>query len=111
MLVELNEALIDELLTEEHRGYMLSKEPSASTLKREICRWKHMSKSQKVEAYVRLGVGWPRLLLRVREAQIKEKKRANNTKSKRKWRMARNAATVRDAPREAEDMMSVSECV
>ena len=59
------------------------------------------SKSEKVEAYRRLGVGWPRLLLSVREAQLKEKKRNKGKESNRKS-IARNAA--RNAARDAKDV-------
>ena len=93
--VELNDAL----LTEEHRGGMLSKEPSRSTLQRELGRWKNMTKSEKIETYVRLGVGWPLLLLRVRQAQLKDKKLKKKAESikesnrnRRTRRLARKAA-------------------
>ena len=93
-IAELN----DELLDERTRGGMLLKEPSSLTIQRELGRWKQYSKSEKVEAYVRLGVGWPLLLLRVREAQLKEKKSKNRVQ----WnKQSNHKRTVRKAARKA----------
>ena len=93
-IVEFN----DDQLEEAARGGMLSKEPSSSTLQRELGRWKQYSKSEKVEAYVRLGAGWPRLLLRVREAQLKEKKSKNRVE----WnKQSNHKRTARKASRKA----------
>jgi hypothetical protein len=86
-IVEINDAL----LTEDHRGGMLLKEPSDSTLQRELGRWKNYSTSEMIEAYVRLGAGWPRLLLRVRESQLKAKKAEKRAKMQKEQARRRQA--------------------
>ena len=93
--VELNDAL----LTEEHYGAMTSKEPAVSTIRRELARWKKMTTSEKIKAYVRLGIRWPLLLLRIREAQLTEQRSTKRVKWNREAysrRQARKAARAAD---------------
>ena len=99
-IVELNDAL----LTEDHRSGMQSKEPSVSTVQRELGRWKNMTNAEKIEAYVRLGAGWPRLLLRVREAQLKEKKLKNRAEMHKKSNRSRPARRAAPALQQQEEV-------